>query len=164
MEGASGPDRLGSVWGDRLGRWSTRSLQVLLLVQLKLVVSTVAGLVTGVLLMIVVLFYFLKDGDRIWEFLLTAGTIVAGIIGAVLAVPIAAVVWAIIRVWDGPDASLDERPPRKRRRAKRADAASHDELPPAAAGCRRWSTGRLGLLRGDRGACDARSSHLMQMA
>jgi len=34
---------------------------------------------------------------------LTAGTIVAGIIGAVLAVPVAAVAWAIIRVWHGPD-------------------------------------------------------------
>ncbi|AWB86481.1 AI-2E family transporter [Mycetocola zhujimingii] len=33
---------------------------------------------------------------------LTAGTIVAGIIGAVLAVPIAAVTWAIIKVWRDP--------------------------------------------------------------
>lgn len=34
---------------------------------------------------------------------LTIGTVVAGILGAVLAVPIAAVVWGIIKVWDGPD-------------------------------------------------------------
>ncbi len=34
---------------------------------------------------------------------LAAGTVLAGILGAVLAVPIAAVVWGIIKVWDGPD-------------------------------------------------------------
>lgn len=34
---------------------------------------------------------------------LTAGTVLAGILGAVLAVPIAAVIWGIIKVWDGPD-------------------------------------------------------------
>ena len=34
---------------------------------------------------------------------LTAGTIVAGIIGAVLAVPIAAVGWAIVKAWNGPE-------------------------------------------------------------
>ncbi|MEO5779852.1 AI-2E family transporter [Arthrobacter oryzae] len=34
---------------------------------------------------------------------LTAGTILAGIVGAVLAVPLAAVVWAIIKVWTGED-------------------------------------------------------------
>lgn len=34
---------------------------------------------------------------------LTIGTVLAGILGAVLAVPIAAVVWGVIKVWDGPD-------------------------------------------------------------
>ncbi|MBF4461367.1 MULTISPECIES: AI-2E family transporter [unclassified Rathayibacter] len=34
---------------------------------------------------------------------LTVGTVLAGIVGAVLAVPIAAVVWGIISVWNGPD-------------------------------------------------------------
>lgn len=34
---------------------------------------------------------------------LTAGTILAGIIGAILSVPIAAVSWAIIKVWTGED-------------------------------------------------------------
>ncbi|MBD8045125.1 AI-2E family transporter [Arthrobacter sp. Sa2BUA2] len=34
---------------------------------------------------------------------LTAGTILAGIIGAILSVPIAAVTWAIIKVWTGED-------------------------------------------------------------
>lgn len=34
---------------------------------------------------------------------LTVGTVLVGILGAVLAVPIAAVLWGIIKVWDGPD-------------------------------------------------------------
>lgn len=34
---------------------------------------------------------------------LTVGTVLAGILGAVLAVPIAAVVWGVIKVWDGPE-------------------------------------------------------------
>jgi predicted PurR-regulated permease PerM len=34
---------------------------------------------------------------------LTAGTILGGIVGAVLSVPIAAVAWGIISVWNGPD-------------------------------------------------------------
>lgn len=34
---------------------------------------------------------------------LTAGTVLAGILGAVLAVPIAAVIWGIVQVWDGPN-------------------------------------------------------------
>jgi len=33
---------------------------------------------------------------------LTIGTVLAGILGAVLAVPIAAVIWGVIQVWDGP--------------------------------------------------------------
>lgn len=34
---------------------------------------------------------------------LTIGIVLAGILGGVLAVPIAAVVWGIIKVWDGPE-------------------------------------------------------------
>ncbi|SDH57409.1 AI-2E family transporter [Agrococcus jejuensis] len=34
---------------------------------------------------------------------LTVGTVLGGIVGAVLSVPIAAVAWGIIQVWDGPD-------------------------------------------------------------
>ncbi|UOQ58307.1 AI-2E family transporter [Leucobacter allii] len=34
---------------------------------------------------------------------LTIGTVLSGILGAVLAVPIAAVAWGVIKVWDGPD-------------------------------------------------------------
>ncbi|NCT91344.1 AI-2E family transporter [Cellulomonas sp. APG4] len=45
---------------------------------------------------------------------LTAGTVLAGITGAVLAVPIAASVWRAIQVWDGPD--LPARFARQKRR------------------------------------------------
>ncbi|MBT2513790.1 AI-2E family transporter [Arthrobacter sp. ISL-30] len=38
---------------------------------------------------------------------LTAGTILAGIVGAVLSVPLAAVVWAIIQVWTAEDPRLE---------------------------------------------------------
>lgn len=51
-------------------------------------------------------------------FALTAGTILAGIIGAVIAVPICAVAWAIIKVWNEPGdpsgittPALDDRTP-----------------------------------------------------
>jgi putative heme transporter len=48
---------------------------------------------------------------------LAAGTVLAGIVGALLSVPVAAVTWAIIKVWDGPA----DPPPKKRlRRWRRA--------------------------------------------
>lgn len=34
---------------------------------------------------------------------LTVGTVLGGIVGAVLAVPIAAALWGVVQVWDGPD-------------------------------------------------------------
>jgi len=46
---------------------------------------------------------------------LTAGTIVGGIIGAVLSVPIAAVAWAIIKVWNGP---AEPEPPRRKKQVE----------------------------------------------
>lgn len=49
---------------------------------------------------------------------LTAGTILGGITGAVLSVPIAAVAWAIVKVWNGPDASLDGPKKKKKQRTK----------------------------------------------
>jgi predicted PurR-regulated permease PerM len=61
---------------------------------------------------------------------LAAGTILGGITGAVLAVPIAAVAWAIVKVWNGPDASL-ERPLRPLRRWKPGQAGS--DAPPSTA-------------------------------
>ncbi|SMH28537.1 Predicted PurR-regulated permease PerM [Rathayibacter oskolensis] len=45
---------------------------------------------------------------------LTIGTVLAGIVGAVLAVPIAAVVWGIVSVWNGPDRPAE--PARQKRR------------------------------------------------
>jgi predicted PurR-regulated permease PerM len=42
---------------------------------------------------------------------LTAGTILAGIVGAILSVPVAAVVWAAIKVWTGEDQDEDEPSP-----------------------------------------------------
>lgn len=41
-------------------------------------------------------------------FALTAGTILAGIIGAVLAVPLAAVAWAVLQVWTAEDPRLED--------------------------------------------------------
>ena len=46
---------------------------------------------------------------------LTAGTILGGIVGAVLSVPIAAVAWAIIKVWNEPSTSIAEPRPRPKR-------------------------------------------------
>jgi len=45
---------------------------------------------------------------------LTAGTVLAGLTGAVLAVPIAASIWRAVQVWDGPD--LPARFARQKRR------------------------------------------------
>lgn len=42
---------------------------------------------------------------------LTAGTILAGIVGAVLSVPLAAVTWAIIQVWTAEDPNLEDMNP-----------------------------------------------------
>ena len=61
---------------------------------------------------------------------LTAGTILGGIIGAVLAVPITAVGWAIIKVWDHPDPSIDARRRPVRRRRERSGAIRDPEAAP----------------------------------
>ncbi|QWS34722.1 AI-2E family transporter [Curtobacterium aetherium] len=45
---------------------------------------------------------------------LTAGTVVAGIIGAIVAVPLVAAVWGVVQVWDGEDRPA--RPWRQKRR------------------------------------------------
>ena len=70
----------------------------------------------GDLLQPVVMAQSLKLHPLVILIALTAGTILGGIVGAVLAVPLAAVGWAIIKVWDGPDPSIDERKPLRRRR------------------------------------------------
>ncbi len=50
---------------------------------------------------------------------LTAGTILGGIVGAVLSVPIAAVAWAIAKAWNSPDAPTPRFVPPRRRSRKR---------------------------------------------
>lgn len=47
---------------------------------------------------------------------LTIGTVLSGVLGAILAVPIAAVAWGIIQVWDGPN--LPAKPFRQRERER----------------------------------------------
>ncbi|WP_232531722.1 AI-2E family transporter [Microbacterium halophytorum] len=51
---------------------------------------------------------------------LTIGTVLSGIVGAVLAVPIAAVIWGVIQVWDGPD--LPAKWARKKKRPQHVEA------------------------------------------
>ncbi len=53
---------------------------------------------------------------------LTVGTVLGGIVGAVLAVPLTAVAWAIIGVWDGPDT-----PPRWARMKPREKRLEEDK-------------------------------------
>ncbi len=50
---------------------------------------------------------------------LTAGTILGGIVGAVLSVPIAAVAWAIAKAWNAPNAPTPKVVPSKERSTKR---------------------------------------------
>ena len=89
----------------------------------------------GDLLQPVVMAQSLKLHPLVILIALTAGTILAGIIGAVLAVPLTAVGWAIIKVWDGPDPSIDERKSLRRRRRAHSDATAHpEELPAGTAG------------------------------
>lgn len=47
---------------------------------------------------------------------LTVGTVLAGIIGAVLAVPLTAVAWGIVQVWDGPHTPARWARPKRRDR------------------------------------------------
>lgn len=74
----------------------------------------------GDLLQPVVMAQSLKLHPLVILIALTAGTIVGGIAGAVLAVPLTALGWAIVKVWEGPDPSLDERR-RLRLRRRRGD-------------------------------------------
>lgn len=46
---------------------------------------------------------------------LTIGTVLSGVLGAILAVPIAAVAWGIIQVWDGPNLPAKWFRPREQR-------------------------------------------------
>ena len=73
--------------------------QALLVVVLVIAVNQLEG----DLLQPVVMGRSLRLHPLVILFALTAGTVLAGITGAVLAVPIAASVWRAIQVWDGPD-------------------------------------------------------------
>ena len=95
----------------------------------------VVNQVEGDFLQPVVMAQSLKLHPLVILIALTAGTIVGGIVGAVLAVPLTAVGWAIIKVWDGPDPSIDERRPLRRRRKEVSDATSQGkDLPHDSAG------------------------------
>ena len=87
--------------------------------------------IEGDLLQPVVMAQSLKLHPLVILIALTAGTILAGIVGAVLAVPLAAVGWAIIKVWDAPDPSIDERKPLRFRRRRAADGTSAGAALPA---------------------------------
>lgn len=63
----------------------------------------------GDLLQPVVMAQSLKLHPLVILVALTGGTILGGIVGAVLAVPLVAVGWAIVKVWEGEDPSIDER-------------------------------------------------------
>jgi len=52
---------------------------------------------------------------------LTAGTVLGGIVGAVLAVPITAVAWGIVQVWDGPHTPARWARPHRREAITRTD-------------------------------------------
>ncbi|TDW29073.1 AI-2E family transporter [Cryobacterium psychrophilum] len=76
----------------------------------------------GNLLQPVVMAQNLKLHPLVILFALTAGTILAGIVGAVLSVPIAAVAWAIVKTWNEPASSRVVPPqnsPSVRRRRRR---------------------------------------------
>ncbi len=60
---------------------------------------------------------------------LTAGTILGGIVGAVLSVPIAAVAWAIVKVWNRPEDGSFDRPRRVARGAAHAVTAQPATTP-----------------------------------
>ena len=74
----------------------------------------VAGVVIAVnqlenhLLQPVVMARSLKLHALVILFSLTAGTILAGIVGAVLAVPLAAVTWAVLQVWTAEDPRVED--------------------------------------------------------
>ena len=54
---------------------------------------------------------------------LAAGTVLGGILGAILAVPLTAAAWGVVQVWDGPDT------PARWARRKRAEGDDRESLP-----------------------------------
>jgi predicted PurR-regulated permease PerM len=76
-------------------------------------IVVVVNQVEGDLLQPIVMGRTLRLHPLVILFALTAWTVLVGITGAVLAVPIAASIWRAIQVWDGPD--LPARFARKKR-------------------------------------------------
>jgi len=72
----------------------------------------------GNLLQPVVMAQSLKLHPLVILLALSAGTILGGIVGAVLSVPIAATAWAIVKTWDKPDWQLDESAARRGRKIR----------------------------------------------
>ena len=68
----------------------------------------------GNLLQPVVMAQSLKLHPLVILLALSAGTILGGIVGAVLSVPIAATAWAIVKTWDKPDWQLEQPAPRRK--------------------------------------------------
>lgn len=66
-------------------------------------IVVVVNQLEGNLLQPVLMGRALKLHSLVILFALTIGTVLSGILGAVLAVPLAAVGWGIVKVWDGPD-------------------------------------------------------------
>ena len=97
-------------------------------------IVVVVNQLEGDLLQPVVMAQSLKLHPLVILVALTAGTILGGIAGAVLAVPLVAVGWAILKVWQGPDPSLDQRKSLRRRRAEQSDATSDGVRKPDSAG------------------------------
>lgn len=58
---------------------------------------------------------------------IAAGTVVSGIVGALLAVPITALVWAVVKVWNGPAPEPPPKPPSKLRRLLSRRGSEADE-------------------------------------
>ncbi|BDZ53980.1 AI-2E family transporter [Agromyces marinus] len=106
-------------------------------------IVVVVNQLEGDLLQPVVMAQSLKLHPLVVLIALTSGTIVGGIVGAVLAVPITAVGWAIIKVWDAPDPSLDERKHLHLRR-RRADAAADADAADADAATGAGNAGSAG--------------------
>ncbi len=74
-----------------------------------IIVAIVVNQLEGNLLQPVVMGKSLSIHALVILLALTAGTILAGIIGAILAVPITAVAWAVIKVWTGEDEGTPEK-------------------------------------------------------
>ncbi|KZE94927.1 hypothetical protein AVP42_00855 [Agromyces sp. NDB4Y10] len=93
-----------------------------------IVIAIVIGVnqIEGNFLQPVVMAQSLKLHPLVILIALTAGTILGGIVGAVLAVPLTAVGWAIVKVWDRDDPTIDQRRT-FRRRTRRVIEAGRTE-------------------------------------